>query len=123
MTDTRTSYCVACKEMADRIEALEAMVTQLQVDSEPSPYCPICGSCGEDGCCGSKRCLYPDTWMMDRIEALEAEIERLREALREMPEPHEYLGPVDLRLIRSYIDARRTWRHKHRAALEGTSHE
>ena len=24
MTDTRTSYCVACKEMADRIEELEA---------------------------------------------------------------------------------------------------
>lgn len=66
---------------ADRIEALEAMVTQLQVDSEPSPYCPICGSCGEEGCCGSKRCLYPDTGMMDRIEALEAENERLRELL------------------------------------------
>lgn len=24
MTDTRTSYCVACKEMADRIKELEA---------------------------------------------------------------------------------------------------
>ena len=31
MTDTRTSYCVACKEMADRIEALEAEVERLRV--------------------------------------------------------------------------------------------
>lgn len=54
----------------------------------------------------------------DHIEALTAENERLRAALRDMPEPHEHLGPVDLRVIRSYIDAKRTWRHKHRAALE-----
>ena len=48
---------------ADRIEALQAEVTRLKdklsVETEPSPYCPICGSCGEEGCCGSRRCLYP----------------------------------------------------------------
>lgn len=50
-------------EAADRIEALEADIerlkVQLSVESEPSPYCPICGSCGDEGCCGPKRCLYP----------------------------------------------------------------
>lgn len=36
MTDTRTSYCVACKEMADRIEALEAALSWslIQLGSE-----------------------------------------------------------------------------------------
>ena len=50
-------------EAADRIEALQAEVTRLKdklsVETEPSPYCPICASCGEEGCCGSRRCLYP----------------------------------------------------------------
>lgn len=52
-----------CVKAADRIEALQAEVTRLKdtlsVETEPSPYCPICGSCGEEGCCGSKRCMYP----------------------------------------------------------------
>lgn len=52
-----------CIKAADRIEALiaenERLKVQLSVESEPSPYCPICGSCGDEGCCGSKRCLYP----------------------------------------------------------------
>ena len=51
------------KALSERIEALEAEVKrlkdQLSLDTEPSPYCPICGSCGEEGCCGSKRCMYP----------------------------------------------------------------
>ena len=50
-------------EAADRIEAqaaeIERLKNQLSVETEPSPYCPICGSCGDEGCCGSKRCLYP----------------------------------------------------------------
>lgn len=50
-------------EAADRIEAqaveIERLKIQLSVESEPSPYCPICGSCGDEGCCGSKRCMYP----------------------------------------------------------------
>jgi len=48
---------------ADCIEAqaaeIERLKVQLSVETEPSPYCPICGSCGDEGCCGSKRCLYP----------------------------------------------------------------
>ena len=51
------------KALSERIEALEAEIerlkNQLSVETEPSPYCPICGSCGDEGCCGSKRCLYP----------------------------------------------------------------
>ena len=66
---------------ADRIEAqaaeIERLKNKLSVETEPSPYCPICGSCGDEGCCGSKRCMYPDTG----IEALEAENKRLREHL------------------------------------------
>ena len=50
-------------EAADRIEAqaaeIERLKVELSVETEPSPYCPICGSCGDEGCCGSKRCLYP----------------------------------------------------------------
>lgn len=50
-------------EAADRIEAqaaeIEWLKNQLSVETEPSPYCPICGSCGDEGCCGPKRCLYP----------------------------------------------------------------
>jgi hypothetical protein len=52
-----------CREAADRIEAqaaeIERLKNKLSVDTEPSPYCPICGSCGDEGCCGSKRCMYP----------------------------------------------------------------
>ena len=62
----------------DRIEALQAEVErlkdQLSVETEPSPYCPICFSCGDEGCCGSKRCMYPDTG----TEALRAENAKLR---------------------------------------------
>lgn len=74
-------YLADCNKAAERIEALEAEVTRLKdklsLETEPSPYCPICGSCGDEGCCGSKRCMYPDTG----IEALEAENKRLREHL------------------------------------------
>ena len=69
-------------EAADRIEAqaaeIERLKNKLSVETEPSPYCPICGSCGDEGCCGSKRCLYPDTG----IEALKAEIEQWRACAR-----------------------------------------
>jgi uncharacterized small protein (DUF1192 family) len=50
-------------EAVDRIEAqaaeIERLKNKLSVETEPSPYCPICGSCGDEGCCGSKRCMYP----------------------------------------------------------------
>jgi len=63
-------------------EALQAEVErlkdQLSVETEPSPYCPICGSCGEEGCCGSKRCMYPDTG----IEALRLAVMHYDAALK-----------------------------------------
>jgi len=67
-----------CLEAADYIEKLEADISQLQVDSEPSPYCPICGSCGEEGCCGAKRCQYPDTGLTERIAELKAELAKFK---------------------------------------------
>ncbi len=49
--------------LRERIEAqaaeIERLKNKLSVETEPSPYCPICGSCGDEGCCGSKRCMYP----------------------------------------------------------------
>jgi hypothetical protein len=63
-------------------EALQAEVErlkdQLSVETEPSPYCPICGSCGDEGCCGSKRCMYPDTG----IEALRLAVVHYDAALK-----------------------------------------
>ena len=63
-------------------EALQAEVERLKdklsVETEPSPYCPICGSCGDEGCCGSKRCMYPDT----AIEALRLAVVHYDAALK-----------------------------------------
>lgn len=62
-----------CTEAIDRIEAqaaeIERLKNQLSVETEPSPYCPICGSCGDEGCCGSKRCLYPAAEWQTRYKA------------------------------------------------------
>ena len=56
-------YLADCNKAAEHIEAqaaeIERLKNKLSVDTEPSPYCPICGSCGDEGCCGSKRCMYP----------------------------------------------------------------
>lgn len=52
----KTQHCPNCESQAAEIERLKV---QLSVETEPSPYCPICNSCGDEGCCGSKRCLYP----------------------------------------------------------------
>ena len=71
-------------EAANRIEAqaaeIERLKVQLPVETEPSPYCPICGSCGDEGCCGSKRCLYPAAeWQ----EGYEAGVEAAAKALED----------------------------------------
>lgn len=81
MTDSLSQHCPNCEAQAAEIERL---TFELAVASEPSPYCPICGSCGIAGCCGPKRCLYPTTDQDDQIETLEAEIEKLREALEKI---------------------------------------
>jgi hypothetical protein len=74
------------KDARDRIEALtaenEKLIQQL-ADAEPNPYCEICGSCGEVGCGCTHKCKFafdhPD--VEARIEALNAEVARLRELL------------------------------------------
>jgi len=48
-------------EAATAIETLRAEVDALQqelVDSAPSPYCEVCGSCGDDGCGCTHKCKY-----------------------------------------------------------------
>jgi len=67
---------------ADRIEALRAEIERLKnklsVETEPSPYCPICGSCGDEGCCGSKRCMYPASeWQSGYDAGIEAAVHAL----------------------------------------------
>ena len=76
------------ENLRDEVIELRARIAELEVEVEvandPSPYCPICGSCGEDGCCSAQRCLYSDDKLMARIAELEAEraqwveVERLR---------------------------------------------
>ncbi len=76
------------REAANRIESqaaeIERLKVQLSVETEPSPYCPICGSCGEEGCCGSKRCMYPDTGIeADREQAAAEERAKIVAWLRD----------------------------------------
>lgn len=68
---------------ADLIESqaaeIERLKVQLSVESEPSPYCPICGSCGDEGCCGSKQCLYPAAeWQAGYEAGVEAAAKALK---------------------------------------------
>ena len=75
---------------------IEWLKIQLSVETEPSPYCPICGSCGEEGCCGSKRCMYPDVGIEGYCEQAAAE-ERAKivawvESL--WPFPHHFCIPA-----------------------------
>lgn len=66
---------------APLLAEIERLTIQLEVESEPSPYCPICGSCGEDGCCGPQRCLYPTTEQAAELAKFKALAETLAEAL------------------------------------------
>jgi hypothetical protein len=57
---------------------IERLKNKLSVETEPSPYCPICGSCGDEGCCGSKRCMYPASeWQSGYDAGIEAAINAL----------------------------------------------
>ena len=68
---------------APLLAEIERLTIQLEVESEPSPYCPICGSCGEDGCCGPQRCLYPTTVQAAELAKFKALAETLAGALEE----------------------------------------
>lgn len=94
---------------ADRIAQLEAEARQhtLAIEFRENVVCSASAPLVGGGGGGSWNIPNP------RIAQLEAQVEALVGALRDMPEPYEYLGSVDLRLIRSYIDARRTWWNKH----------
>lgn len=64
-SDTACSVAIIAADReavrAPLLAEIERLTVQLEVESQPSPYCPICGSCGEDGCCGPQRGLYPTT--------------------------------------------------------------
>lgn len=121
MTDIRTNYCVACKEMADRIEALE---------TEAAENARIVGMSAEREMAlrgEVERLLQQLTGaainedqMHDINSTLRAEVERLRRALGSVIEEWDrpYYGDTDLR-----IDCLFDVIEPARAALEGTSHE
>ena len=65
-------------ELANLIADNERLAAELEDSEEERTYCPICGSCGTDGCCGPERCKYP----RDTVETL-ADVERLNQMLRD----------------------------------------
>ncbi|MGE8143025.1 hypothetical protein ACQKOE_13705 [Novosphingobium sp. NPDC080210] len=73
---------------APLLAEIERLTIQLEVESEPSPYCPICGSCGEDGCCGPQRCLYPTAEQAAELAKFKALAETLAGALEEIQNLH-----------------------------------
>lgn len=66
---------------ASRDHEVRDLKEKIKLLEDPS-YCPICGSCGTLGCCGAKRCLYPDQSTKDLILA-EQEADELREKLND----------------------------------------
>jgi len=79
------------------VNILKAEVERLKRENDDLKdpiYCPVCGSCGEDGCCSAERCIYPGikaetvTTMKEIAEdqcqenvALRAKLERAKGAL------------------------------------------
>lgn len=72
MDDTHFSELVeSVKEGArllrDNGDVGNQIISDLYDNDDWSPYCPVCGSCGESGCCPDwkcehkKGCEYPDT--------------------------------------------------------------
>jgi len=61
--------------LKDIIKRLEKKIRELNLTLNPI-YCPMCGSCGEEGCCGKDRCLYPQ----DKPETIR-ELDRCRAKL------------------------------------------
>ena len=65
-----------------------------------SPFCHICGSCGEGGCCNPKHCLYPDS-KEERIVSLENYIKDLeinyveKAKVQKLVEALKYYGGID----------------------------
>lgn len=49
---------VARDTWMEEAKKLDKEVKQLKIEID-SPYCPICKSCGESGCCAAERCQYP----------------------------------------------------------------
>lgn len=94
----RDIKCNTILNMAAEVEQLKKENTELKSEIDnlkiPSPYCPICNSCGEDGCCPAERCLYPtvkaDTVTQhkelfkdacDEIHQLKSDLEIVRQTL------------------------------------------
>lgn len=66
------------KELQKRVEKLESENLELK---DPT-YCPVCGSCGEQGCCSAHMCKYPPSasdWKDQAEENLEKLIIREKE--------------------------------------------
>ncbi len=78
-------YCELCEDPAGAVELETAINEHAALKQEANDvYCPVCGSCGEIGCCGV-RCLYVKSQQGDYDELvkenaqLESEIKALKQ--------------------------------------------
>ena len=104
----------ALEESTTAITTLRARIAELEVEVEvandPSPYCPICGSCGEDGCCSAQRCLYSDDKLMARIAELEAfQQQAIKQVCELAREAGEAKGKLEASELPGIVDG---WREK-----------
>jgi predicted nuclease with TOPRIM domain len=102
------------ENLRDEVIELRARIAELEVEVEvandPSPYCPICGSCGEDGCCSAQRCLYSDDKLMARIAELEAFRQQAIKQVCELArEAGEAKGKLEASELPGIVD---DWREK-----------
>ena len=81
------SHLKLIKQHEETIEQLQKKLEELEIQLDTikdSPYCHICGSCGEAGCCNPKHCLYPDLKAKEFEQELlleKSKSQRLLEAL------------------------------------------
>ena len=64
------------RNLQDLVHARNEILNKQQ-HKEDSPYCPTCGSCGEEGCCPPTRCKFG----LSYIDNLRKEISSTRKTL------------------------------------------
>jgi hypothetical protein len=80
------------------IATLTRELVEARVEAEPSPYCDVCGSCGDQGCGCTHKCKYafehPEVFAeLDTLRAdLTATKARLAEACRIMERLRDFDG-------------------------------
>lgn len=75
-----------------RVDEVEMEVEDL--DDNTSPYCPECGSCGEEGCCGTNKCKYPQDTpeTIEKLRKYEEWLEQDQKFYKEVVAYYERVG-------------------------------